>query len=110
MTLEQTDGKGHYSKYNYKAFSERGLYMLATILKSPQATEATIAIIETFAKVRDLKRELVELHKDIDKETQVSRMRHFGEVLTDLVMQILPFLRPSLHSNSTLSLGRLNTL
>ena len=28
------------------AFSEKGLYMLATILKSPQATEATFTIIE----------------------------------------------------------------
>jgi hypothetical protein len=26
-----------------KAFTEKGLYMLATILKSPQATQATIA-------------------------------------------------------------------
>ena len=41
-----------------KAFSEKGLYMLATILKSDIATEATLAIIETFAKVRTLKREL----------------------------------------------------
>lgn len=32
-----------------KAFTEKGLYMLATILKSPQATQTTIAIIETFA-------------------------------------------------------------
>lgn len=37
-------------KYASKAFSERGLYMLATILKSPKATETTIAIIETFTK------------------------------------------------------------
>ena len=35
-----------------KAFTEKGLYMLATILKSQRATEATFAIIETFAKVR----------------------------------------------------------
>jgi len=28
-----------------KAFTEKGLYMLATILRSPQATAATIAII-----------------------------------------------------------------
>lgn len=39
-----------------KAFSEKGLYMLATILKSPQATQATISIIETFANVRVLSR------------------------------------------------------
>lgn len=30
-----------------KAFSEKGLYMLATILKSRQATETTLMIIET---------------------------------------------------------------
>ena len=31
-----------------KAFTERGLYMLATILKSPQAVETPLAIIDTF--------------------------------------------------------------
>ena len=35
-----------------KAFTEKGLYMLATTLKSKQATKATLQIIETFAKVR----------------------------------------------------------
>lgn len=44
------------------AFTEKGLYMLATILKSKSATNTTFAIIETFAAVRELKRELVELH------------------------------------------------
>ena len=60
--------------------------MLATILKSPRATAVTIAIIETFAKVRGLKRELVELHKETDKNIQAQKMHHFGEVLTDIVM------------------------
>ena len=50
-----------------KVFTEKGLYMLATILKSKKATEVTFAIIETFAKVRGLKRELVDLHKETDK-------------------------------------------
>lgn len=85
-TLEQVNGKGRYSKYNFKAFTERGLYMLATILKSERAEDATIAIIETFTKVRELKRELLELHKENDKEKQSSKMQHFGEVLTDIVM------------------------
>ena len=69
-----------------RAFTEKGLYMLATILKSKRATMVTIAIIETFAKVRGLKRELVELHKETDKEVQAKKMHHFGEVLTDIVM------------------------
>lgn len=49
------------------AFTEKGLYMLATILKSKTAINTTFAIIETFAAVRELKRELVELHKEGDK-------------------------------------------
>lgn len=36
-----------------KAFTEKGMYMIATILKSKQAINATFEIIETFAKVRD---------------------------------------------------------
>ena len=84
-TLEPT-GKGRHPKYNYKAFTEKGLYMLATILKSKQATAATFAIIETFAKVRYLKRELKELHQETDKRKQMSKMQNFGEVLSDIIM------------------------
>ena len=69
-----------------KAFTEKGLYMLATVLKSRRATEATFAIIETFAKVRCLKRELVELHTETDNRKRAEKMRHFGEALTDVVM------------------------
>ena len=35
------------------AFTEQGLYMLATVLKSPRATKTTIAIIDTFTKGRN---------------------------------------------------------
>ena len=69
-----------------KAFTEKGLYMFATILKSKQATAATFAIIETFAKVRYLKRELKELHQEADKRKQMSKMQNFGEVLSDIIM------------------------
>ncbi|WP_412756727.1 hypothetical protein [Legionella bozemanae] len=39
-----------------KAFTEKGMDMLATILKSPKATKPTISIIEPFAKVREILR------------------------------------------------------
>ena len=32
LMLESSQGKGRYSKHNYKAFTERGIYMLATIM------------------------------------------------------------------------------
>lgn len=69
-----------------KVFTERGLYMLATVLKGERARDITFAIIETFAKVRELRRELLELHKETDKVKQTSKMQHFGEVLSDIVM------------------------
>ena len=81
-----TTNVSNKSRSATKVFTEKGLYMLATILKSEKATEATFAIIETFAKVRELKRELVELHKETDKTMQEKKMQHFGEVLTDIVM------------------------
>ena len=84
-----------------KVFTEKGLYMLATILKSEKATEVTFAIIETFAKVRGLKRELIDLHKETDKQKQVAKMKHFGEGLSDIVM---PDLKTS-ETESTLELN-----
>jgi hypothetical protein len=53
-----------------KAFTEKGLYMLATILKSTKATQTTIAIVETFAKIRELSRNVGELAKKPAKEKQ----------------------------------------
>ena len=69
-----------------KAFTERGLYMLATVLKGELATKATLAIVNTYAQVRSVKRELLELHKEGDKKKKHALMQHFGETLTDLVM------------------------
>jgi prophage antirepressor-like protein len=45
------------------AFTEKGLYMLATILKSPQAVQTTLAIIETFSKIRELSRNIYSVLK-----------------------------------------------
>lgn len=84
-----------------KVFTEKGLYMLATILKSKIAVEVTFAIIETFAQVRSLKRELVDLHSETDPKEQASKMQHFGKVLSDIVM-------PDLETAETKSTLELN--
>ena len=86
-----------------KVFTEKGLYMLATILKSERATSVTFAIIETFAKVRSLKQELVELHTESDKDRQTEKVRHFSDTLTDLVM-------PDLQTSETESSLEINFL
>ena len=69
-----------------KVFTEKGLYMLATILKSRRAQEVTFAIIETFTQVRYLKREIISLHKESDPKLQRTKMQQFGEVISDIIM------------------------
>lgn len=78
------NGRGKHSKYPPKAFTEKGLYMLATILKSPTATQTTLAIIEAFAKVRELARTIGEMSANPDKFRQKSLMEKSGEIIGDL--------------------------
>ena len=42
------------SRINPRVFTEQGVYMLATILKSKVATEVTLKIMDTFVKMRHL--------------------------------------------------------
>jgi hypothetical protein len=67
-----------------KAFTEKGLYMIATILKSKQAAEATFAIIETFSKIRHLSRNIQELSIVKDNAEQKTLMQKSGELITEL--------------------------
>ena len=71
------------------AFTERGLYMLATVLKSPRATQATLAIIETFAKVRSMVRDMERLQtlKDGSVE-QAESLTRAGRKLASLIGEI----------------------
>ena len=73
-----------HSTVNPKAFPEKGLYMLATILKSPQAVQATLAIIETFAKIRQLSRSIQELSIVKDKADQKVLMQRSGELIAGI--------------------------
>ena len=64
------------------AFTERGLYMLATIMKGDVATDATLAIVETFAKVRELAR-AIEAANDGHQPDQSRLQRMITEVFAD---------------------------
>lgn len=84
LLLEDSSGRGKYSKYNYKAFTEKGLYMLATILKGEKAVQTTIAIIETFARLRELSRTISQMAANPDEAEQKALMKKSGEIVDDL--------------------------
>ncbi len=70
-----------------KAFTERGLYMLATILKSAKATATTLAIIDTFAQVREVSRivnTLPTVKQDSVEQNQL--MQKAGDIISELVV------------------------
>lgn len=67
------------------AFTERGLYMLATILKGEQAVQTTLCIINAFVKLRELSRTVAALPQTTDKETQKNLMQKGGEIISDLL-------------------------
>ena len=68
------------------AFTERGLYMLATILKSPRATQTTLAIIDTFVEVREMARTMEALQNVTDGGTeQQSLLQKTGQLLATVV-------------------------
>ncbi len=84
LTLETNSGKGRYSKHNYKAFTERGLYMLATVLKGDQAINTTLTIVDTFAQLHELKRTIAEMTKSPDEYQQKTLMQKSGDLVDNL--------------------------
>ena len=89
-TSEGSENKGispisSKTRYNPTAFTERGLYMMATILKSRQAELTTIAIIDTFASVKELTRTLRELNNTEKQEEQKGLLKKSGELIGEII-------------------------
>ena len=72
------------------AFTERGLYMLATILKSKRAVKTTIAIIDTFAMVRRMANTMEALQNAEDGEDRQKKLlQKSGELMGEIIGQNL---------------------
>lgn len=75
-----------FSSVSPTAFTERGLYMLATILKSEQAVNTTLAIVDTFVRVRELARTMEALQEVQDGGDQQKTLLHrIGALLSEMI-------------------------
>ena len=74
-----------FSRYLPKAFTEKGLYMLATIIKSKIATRTTLGIIETFTKIRHLSKTLNNLTQTENETQQKALMQKSGEIIAEVL-------------------------
>ncbi|MCL2028208.1 MAG: ORF6N domain-containing protein [Bacteroidales bacterium] len=84
------EGRGSNIKYPPKAFTEQGLYMLATILKSPKATQATLDIVTTFAKMRELSRNIAMMSAAETDVIEPEIVEKSGSLLNDILFSHLP--------------------
>ena len=75
-----------FSSVHPTAFTERGLYMLATILKGDRAISTTLAIVDTFVQVRQLARTMEALQNVEDGgEQQRTLLQRTGDLLAEVV-------------------------
>lgn len=74
-----------HSTVNPKVFTEKGLYMLATILTSKKAVETTLNIIETFAKVKELSRNINNIMKTTNEEIQKKLAQESNKILEEII-------------------------
>lgn len=68
-----------------QAFTEKGLYMLSTILKSDKATQTTIGIIELFARIRKMTEYLSRVPLLSDEIERKHVLSESGKLLSEIL-------------------------
>ena len=85
QTVTSKVGRGGRRKLPF-VFTEHGAVMLASVLNSPRAVEASIAVVRAFVKMRSM----LALHKDLAKRVdQLARVAVNHENDFDVVFQLL---------------------
>ena len=85
VSQNATPSKKEFGGSNPWVFSEKGLYMVATILKSKNALNATFTIIETFAKIKKLSRNINNIMKTEDENKQKELAKESNKILEDII-------------------------
>jgi len=80
-----TPSKQQLGGTNPWVFTEKGLYMVATILKSKNAIQATFTIIETFAQIKELSRNINNIMKTTDEEVQKELAQKSNKILEEII-------------------------
>ena len=75
-------------RYRPYVFTEQGVAMLSTVLKSERAIAVNIAIMRAFVKLR----ELLSTHKDLAKKLETLEQKYDAQfkVVFDAIRQLMP--------------------
>ena len=75
--------RGQYSKYLPFAFTEHGVLMLSSVLKSERAVQVNIQIMRVFAKLRQLFLDNEDIRKELEE------FKHLTDERFQIVFQTL---------------------
>ena len=83
MTLK----RGQHSKFLPFAFTEHGVLMLSSVLKSERAVQVNIQIMRVFTKLRQMVLDNEELRKELEEVKQITdeRFQIVFETLDQLI-------------------------
>ena len=76
-------GRGQHRKYKPYVFTEHGTVMLASVLNSPAAVNASILVVRTFVKLRQFLSEnqaLAQKIADLERETKAELKEHSEQI------------------------------
>ena len=91
VTLDEEDnpsqGRGKYAKYMPYAFTEQGVAMLSSVLKSKQAVQVNVEIMRAFVRLRDL----IGHNRDLARRMDVLESRHDRQfkVVFDAIRELM---------------------
>jgi len=79
--------RGEHSKYLPYAFTEQGVAMLSSVLKSRRAIQVNIAIMRSFVKIR----EMLSAHKDLARKLEDMEKKYDSQfrVVFDAIRQLM---------------------
>jgi len=79
--------RGQHSKYPPFAFTEQGVAMLSSVLKSERAIQVNILIMRAFTKLR----EMLSTHEDLGREVEAMERKYDRQfkVVFDAIKQLL---------------------
>jgi len=81
VTLDASAGKGRgrYAKYAPNVFTEHGIAMLSSILRSKRAVKMNIQIMRAFIRIREITAHHKDLIERVDK-LKVAQQRHVSVI------------------------------
>jgi len=79
--------RGQHSKYLPHAFTEQGVAMLSSVLRSPRAAQVNIAIMRTFVQLR----RLMDTNRDLARKIEALEKRYDEQfaVVFDAIKQLI---------------------